>query len=136
MPIVPLIRSMVVTVPVSACWASATEGMTISREPVRIRFASCIEISRFSERWAISRSGRIGSPVMTPGPNKRRVGFPLFQRNRQPTQIHIRHQPDLASRQFQHRALLLVQHARARATADREARARRAIDAGDIGGPV
>src|ERR1035437_3402240 len=60
----------------------------------------------------------------------------LLQRNRQPAQIHIGHQSDLLAGQFQHRALLVGQHDRARAAADRKPRAGRAIDAGDIAGTV
>jgi hypothetical protein len=60
---------------------------------------------------------------------------PLLQRNHQPAQIRIRHQPDLPATQFEHRALLVGQHDRARAAADGEAGARGAVDAGDVGGP-
>src|ERR1700687_1064245 len=49
----------------------------------------------------------------------------------QPAQSPIPHHPDLASRQCQPRALLVGQQDRARAAAAREARGRRAIDAGD-----
>ncbi len=44
--------------------------------------------------------------------------------------------PDLVAGQFQHRALLVAQHDRARAAADRKARAGRAVDAGDVGGTI
>src|SRR5690349_5503194 len=60
----------------------------------------------------------------------------LLQRNREPAQIRIRHQPGLLAGEFEHGALLVGQHDRARAAADGEARARRAIDAGDVGGTV
>ena len=63
------------------------------------------------------------------------MSSPLLQRNRQPAQIHIRHQPDLPATQFEHRALLVGQHDRARAAADGEAGARGAVDAGDVGRP-
>ena len=58
----------------------------------------------------------------------------LLQRDREPAQIRVGHQPDLLPGQFQHRALLVGQHDGAGAAADREAGAGRAIDAGDIGG--
>jgi hypothetical protein len=45
------------------------------------------------------------------------VGLP--QRNRQPAEVRVGHQPDLPAGQFQHRALLVGQHDRARAAADR-----------------
>ena len=97
--------------------------------------------------------GAVGSPAYDHNPNHlrpeagllrlRRATAPLrpydsrlLQRDRQPTQIRIGHQPDLPAGQFQHRALLVGQHDRARAAADRKPRARRAIDAGDIRRPV
>ncbi len=41
-----VLRSIVVTVPVSACWAKVTELMTVSIEPAKTIFASLIEIPR------------------------------------------------------------------------------------------
>jgi hypothetical protein len=41
---VPLIRSMVVTVPVSACWANATELMAASIQAAKTVFICLIEI--------------------------------------------------------------------------------------------
>jgi hypothetical protein len=62
---VPLIRSIVVTVPVrvgpGACWAHVTELMTVSIEPAKTIFANFIEISPFFEQSTISRNKRIGS---------------------------------------------------------------------------
>jgi hypothetical protein len=57
---------------------------------------------------------------------------PLPQRNCQPAQVDVRHQPHLTAGQFQHRALLVGEHDRAGAAADRKARAGSAVDAGDI----
>jgi len=51
--------------------------------------------------------------------------FGLFQRDRQPAEVRVGHQPDLPAGQLQHRALLVGQHDRARgAGADREPGAR------------
>jgi hypothetical protein len=41
---------MVVTVPVSGCWANAIELITVSTEPAKMLFASLIEISPTFER--------------------------------------------------------------------------------------
>jgi hypothetical protein len=40
---------IVVTVPVSACWANVTELMAVSMAPAKAVFASLIEISRLSD---------------------------------------------------------------------------------------
>src|SRR5882757_6884235 len=61
MAMVPLIRSIVVTIPVSAFWANATELMSASIEPARIIFASFIEYLSVFGQSEISRNKRIGS---------------------------------------------------------------------------
>src|ERR1700741_5179385 len=60
----------------------------------------------------------------------------LPHRDREPAQIGVRHQPHLLPRQLQHSALLVGQHDRACPRTDREPCARRAVDAGDVGGVV
>ena len=60
---VPLIRSIVVTIPVSACWANATELMSASIEPAKIILPSLIEnLSVFGRSQTIWNE-RIGSLV-------------------------------------------------------------------------
>jgi hypothetical protein len=60
---VPLIRSTVVTVPVSgACWASVTELMTASMETAKTVFTSLIYISRILVQSGISRAACILFP--------------------------------------------------------------------------
>jgi hypothetical protein len=55
---------MVVTIPVSACWANAPELMTVSIEPAKIVFASLIENLSVVEQSKLSRNERVCSPVM------------------------------------------------------------------------
>src|SRR5713101_2702757 len=61
-----------------------------------------------------------------------RVRAPLPQRDYQPVEVGGDDQSGLAARQREHRAVLIGQHDRARAGADRGARAGRAIDAINI----
>jgi hypothetical protein len=60
---------------------------------------------------------------------------PLPQRDHQPAEVGGDDQSRLAARQPQDRAVLIGQHDRACARADRDARASRAIDAINIGRP-
>src|SRR5258705_13277212 len=61
METVRLIRSTLVRVPVSACWAIVAELMMVrAAAPARMIFAIFIAVSRFSI-CAISCDGRIGS---------------------------------------------------------------------------
>jgi hypothetical protein len=51
----------VVIVPVSDCWANATELRTVSTKPVKTVFASLIENLSFFGQFGISRNERICS---------------------------------------------------------------------------
>ena len=62
----------------------------------------------------------------------RRADSPLPHRDREPAQVRVRHQADLAAGQFQHRALLVGEHDGAGAAADGEAGTGRAVDARDV----
>jgi hypothetical protein len=66
MAMVPLIRLTVVTVPVSACWANATELMTASIEPAKTIFASLMENLPVFAQSEITRDERICSLVDKP----------------------------------------------------------------------
>src|ERR1700758_2648189 len=56
----------------------------------------------------------------------------LLQRNRQPAEVHVRHDAELLAAQFQDCAILVGQHDATHACAERNACASRGIDAGDI----
>src|SRR5262249_7064939 len=59
----------------------------------------------------------------------------LPQRDHQPVEVSSNDQSRLVARQAQHRAVLVSQYDRARAGADRDARASSAVDASNIGRP-
>src|SRR6266849_3312082 len=80
---------------------------------------------------AVIRRGSTGRPRRT-AELRRRVRAPLPQRDYQPVEVGGDDQSGLAARQREHRAVLIGQHDRARAGADRGARAGRAIDAINI----
>ena len=61
---------------------------------------------------------------------------PLVDRDRESAEVGIGHQPDLPARKLEHRALLIGEHDRAGAAADGKTRARRGIDAFDVGGAL
>src|SRR6187399_761155 len=55
-------------------------------------------------------------------------GHWLPHRDRKPTQVDVRHQPDLPARQFQYGALLIGEYDRTNPAAERKARAGRGVD--------
>src|SRR4051812_46622909 len=86
-----------------------------------------------SRRWPRNSRASAGTRTNRPGNS---AAARSAQRDREPAQVGVDHQPGLPAAQLQYRALLVGQDDRPDAAADRGPGAARAIDAGDIGRPV